>query len=115
MLLETEVPLATVFKATVVPLPLTPSHHPQSCNPEVYSGSTGVLLHPSLPSSATFTLELPVSPTAPLGPCGFCNSVPQPFPVDETLLLQLSFLPSLMTSTKALAPGTKSPLVSLTE
>lgn len=45
-----------------------------------------------------------------LGTPGFCDSVLQPFPMDENLLLELSLHLNLLSSVTALVPGTKSHL-----
>lgn len=83
------IPLAVVFKAKTGPLHLTPSYQPWSGNPEVSLGPTRLTL-PAL-FSPTFPLELPYNPRAPLGPHSFGDPIPQLFPVDKTLLLELWF------------------------
>lgn len=96
-----------VFKAKTGPLHLTPSYQPWSGNPEVSLGPTRL----TLPALFYLLPGAAYNPRAPLGPHGFRDPIPQPFPVDKTLLLELWVLFSrCLTSRKSLVPGAKFPL-----
>ena len=108
VLWEAEITPASVFKATAGPLHLILPHHPRGCNLAAPLGPYWPIAPLFLPSCTRSTLELQVNPTAPLSPRGFCSSVPQPFPVDEALQLELGFLPCLLAFVKTLVPGAES-------